>query len=61
VAADRRRRARPACAPDDRHPGSCPAPPSAGIGIGAIADYDRIEAYVEQGRLFRPEAAEVER
>ena len=46
----------------DRHPGSClGAAFVAGIGIGAIADFDRIEAYVEQGRLFRPAAAEVER
>ena len=46
----------------DRHPGSClGAAFVAGIGIGAIADFDRIEAYVGQGRLFRPAAAEVER
>jgi xylulokinase len=46
----------------DRHPGSClGAAFVAGIGIGAIADWDRIEAYVAQGQLFRPDPLEVER
>jgi xylulokinase len=46
----------------DRHPGSClGAAFLAGIGIGAIADWDSIEAYVAQGHLFRPDPHEAER
>ncbi len=46
----------------DRHPGSClGAAFVAGVGIGAISDFDRIEAYVALGRLFRPQPGESER
>jgi xylulokinase len=46
----------------DHHPGSClGAAFVAGVGIGAISDWDRIEAYVTHGRLFRPQPGEVER
>jgi xylulokinase len=46
----------------DRHPGSClGAAFVAGIGIGAIANWDRIEAYVTQGQLFSPNPIETER
>jgi xylulokinase len=46
----------------DRHPGSClGAAFVAGMGIGAIAEWDMIEAYVAQGRLFQPRPGEHER
>jgi len=46
----------------DRHPGSClGAAFVAGMGIGAIGDFDMIESYVAQGRLFEPRPSEHER
>jgi xylulokinase len=46
----------------DRHPGSClGAAFVAGVGIGAITEWERIEAYVTHGRLFRPQPGELER
>jgi xylulokinase len=41
----------------DRHPGSClGAAFVAAIGVGAISDWSRIGAYVEQGRRFEPDS-----